>query len=122
MKPKHYIFSDSHQLVLEKIKKNINYNISNVNDVSVECLDWCQLDDINDSIKNNLNFLCIDYIVATDIIFDPRIIKPLIDCLTIIFNYNKNSDKLSFIISSTIRNDSTYNTFLTELSNICLIV
>jgi len=57
--------------------------------------------------------LKIDVLLASDIIFDPDIIPSLVETIKFLTNLNNN---MNIIISSTIRNESTYNCFLQNLS------
>ena len=64
---KHFVFTDSHNLVLEKINKNLNYNKIEPNRTSVLQLDWTI--DLNEQLNNLENIHSIvsnlDFILAT---------------------------------------------------------
>ena len=119
LKPKQYIFTDSHNEVLNQLKKNISYNcnesgVSDVYDkhksVIIQKLDWCNLSEC-DLFSEHFK---IDVLLASDIIFDPEIIPSLVETISFLTNLNKN---MNIIISSTIRNQATYDFFLQNLSN-----
>ncbi len=113
LKPKQYIFTDSHNEVLNQLNKNISYNCNESNksnnSVIVKKLDWCNLMEC-DLFSEHLK---IDVLLASDIIFDPDIIPSLVETIKFLTNLNNN---MNIIISSTIRNESTYNCFLQNLS------
>lgn len=68
-------------------------------------LDWNEPEEEKD--------LTPDIIIGADIIFDPSILKPLINILNSF--YQKNNEVEIYILSA-IRNIDTFNGFLEELS------
>jgi len=116
-KPKKYLFTDSHQKVLNQLKSNILYNYDSskqeTNDlIEVERLDWTDLD--NCELFKESRSLDIDIILASDIIFDPDLMPDLVNTLKFIWEKNTNKN-LFLLISSTIRNTETYGTFMNHL-------
>ncbi len=113
--PRSYIFTDSHEKVLSQLKTNILYNYPDANEankISVVRLDWNELEDCELLSENNeTNF---DVILASDIIFDPDLMPSLANTLDCLWKRNSNKN-LVLYISSTIRNETTYNAFLTNL-------
>jgi len=113
--PRSYIFTDSHEKVLSQLKTNILYNYPDANEtnkISVVRLDWNELEDcelLSDNKETNF-----DAILASDIIFDPDLMPSLANALDSLWKRNSNKN-LVLYISSTIRNETTYKAFLTNL-------
>jgi hypothetical protein len=113
--PRSYIFTDSHEKVLSQLKTNILYNYPDANEtnkISVVRLDWNELEDcelLSDNKETNF-----DVILASDIIFDPDLMPSLANTLDSLWKRNSNKN-LVLYISSTIRNETTYKAFLTNL-------
>lgn len=141
--PQRYIFTDCHQLVLDQCKRNLDHNqmISNGSEkeVKVANLDWmfpqdCDLWNRDGSLEINLILASGRFLFSSlslflklidlnikkikDIIFDPDLMPHLIQTLTLIWQKaSKKTDDLKLIISSTIRNENTYDVFLQNLSS-----
>lgn len=115
-----FMFTDSHELVLKQIKSNCAYNQvdheteRNGSKASVHTLNWSEPDESD--LFENENLPRVDFILATDIIYDPDLIEPLVNSLDLIWNKNDRSQELKFLIASTIRNETTYAKFISTLS------
>ena len=133
LRPKQYVFTDSHSEVITQLKKNLGYNhfesLKECKDKKalVEQLDWCHLEDCSFLMNETISF---DVLLASgilisgykkiqliyfefcsqDIIFDPDIIPDLVKTLRYI-SITK-SECLIIYISSTIRNEATYQIFI----------
>ncbi len=63
---KHYIFTDSHQLVLQQLNKNLAYNeIDSEKKVSLCQLDWCCDLEEQEDLMNNKYLKDLDLILAS---------------------------------------------------------
>lgn len=103
-----YIFTDCHEHVLEKLQENVTLNLKG--SCKVLSLDWKEersAAEVAASLDTNL-----DYIFATDVIYDREIIGYFIQTLGVFFRCYPD---LKVFVTSTIRNGDTYKCFLQEL-------
>jgi hypothetical protein len=116
--------------VLSRLNQNIDYNgflgsdsnaeggnkVVNV-DVAVSSLDWEHVTDAE--LETKRRYLNVDLIIATDVIYDPIIIPPLVRVLRgFLVNENDQSTRFSLpvaLVSTTLRSPTTYSLFMAEL-------
>ncbi|CAD5123130.1 DgyrCDS11504 [Dimorphilus gyrociliatus] len=94
-----FTFTDCNEEVLDNIKENFKLNFSET-PCRANKLDWEALDKCDN--------LTTDIVLATDVVYDLRIIKPLINILNILLKFNENCQ---IFIASTIRNEDTSELF-----------
>ncbi|CAF3265184.1 unnamed protein product [Rotaria sp. Silwood2] len=114
-----YTFTDYSPMILNLLRQNILLNFSDDEfnkRIKIEELDWNQY-----SIDEN-NQDCFNFILATDVVYDPSVIESLVKVIKILLQMNK---QCSAYIANAIRNESTYNQFRQSLNesslNICSI-
>ncbi|KAJ8725763.1 hypothetical protein PYW08_003946 [Mythimna loreyi] len=122
---KSLMLTDCHDDVLKTISENILINFPHFKqekdkDISVfrgkdkflgvMQLDWNAIEDLHDSIVP-------DILIGADIVYDPSILKPLSNCIQTFCARNKH---LEVYIASVIRNEETFNGFLTTLDELNL--
>lgn len=81
-----YIFTDHNDNVLQRIILNLCSNDITLSDaVTVDKLDWFDVK-LSDIGKNN------DLILASDVIFDPQLVEPFVQLLSLMFDQYRNND------------------------------
>ncbi|KAF6040593.1 FAM86A [Bugula neritina] len=109
-----YLLSDHHSSVLHKLQRNIAENSNNLLCIpSVVDIDWEEVSQngFTNSLKEKIQ--CVDVVLAADVVYDVKIIQPLVQTLLLIIEIMKEEGKI--FVASTIRNEATYESFLKEL-------
>ncbi|XP_052757415.1 protein-lysine N-methyltransferase EEF2KMT isoform X2 [Galleria mellonella] len=122
-KPREMILSDCHDDVLKMISDNIEINFPNMTVKEVNncksfvnekhCLGTMNLDWNND---NNMENIALkkppDIIIGADIVYDPSLLLPLCN---VIQDFLQSNNNIEIYIASVIRNEATFETFLSIL-------
>ncbi|XP_064478570.1 protein-lysine N-methyltransferase EEF2KMT-like [Ornithodoros turicata] len=105
--PKSYTFTDVHEAVLDAVRKNVDINRLQENvPIQIEALDWEEVASC-DAWKPRTT---ADVILGSDLVYDVRIVPPLVATLKKLLTTSSVA-----YIASTIRNPKTYNIFLEHL-------
>jgi len=108
---KEYIFTDCHPLVLSNLRHNVDLSRpAAAVDCQIRQVDWHDQGHVN-------SLPPVDIVLGADIVFDTRVIP---DLVLVIKSLIKRKNGVA-VISSTIRNDTTYNFFLDELTRQSLV-
>ncbi|KAG2455769.1 CP062 protein, partial [Polypterus senegalus] len=121
-RPHKYIFSDCHPNVLRQLQKNLSLNnlaiqefassaASNTSEVQimVKNLDW------EVASQEHFKDLCVDVVIASDVVYDPEIVRCLVKLLSQLLTCAEKDKIPNMYIASTIRNHETYAYFRKEL-------
>uniref|UniRef100_A0A667X9B9 Eukaryotic elongation factor 2 lysine methyltransferase n=1 Tax=Myripristis murdjan TaxID=586833 RepID=A0A667X9B9_9TELE len=112
--PSRYVFSDCHPSVLQKLRYNIWLNKLADQDcprVCVEQLDW-------DTVtEQQLTEIGANTVIAADVVYDPDIIGCLVKLLSRLLSCSSPPGPPDILISSTLRNLGTYNSFKHQLES-----
>ncbi|CAJ0573559.1 unnamed protein product, partial [Mesorhabditis spiculigera] len=99
------LLTDYHNDVLERLEANVQRN--RLKNAQTRSLDWEDKDD-----RSFLQSYAPDVIIASDVLYDPSLFKPLCETLVACF---QASPSAFAIIASTIRVPETIQEFVTEL-------
>ncbi|EDV27743.1 Protein-lysine N-methyltransferase EEF2KMT [Trichoplax sp. H2] len=135
-KPRRYTLSDCHCMVLQRLEKNLTINLKDLDNYNLD-IKYSSDDIIQNGIhktakstveliglncetasEHDLSKLQSDIILASDLIFDMRLISSLVrtlQCLLRNTDTNKSETKPVAYICSTVRSENTYNFFMSEL-------
>ncbi|XP_051790080.1 protein-lysine N-methyltransferase EEF2KMT isoform X2 [Erpetoichthys calabaricus] len=121
-RPHKYIFSDCHPNVLRQLQRNLSLNnlaiqefastgASNTSGVQimVKNLDW------EVASQEHFKDLCVDVVIASDVVYDPEIVPCLVKLLSQFLICAEKDKVPNMYIASTIRNHETYASFRREL-------
>jgi len=105
---KWFTFTDVHDSVLTYIQRNVEIN----DKLETSCCDVRYLSWDEPSSWGNSSY---DIILGADIVFDVAIVPCLVDTLSFFLSDDKGEHSPVAYISSTVRNEHTYSSFLEEL-------
>lgn len=127
-RPKKVFLSDCHDLVIENLIDNVSLNLKELEyeekcksllvyhgirlttkdvDFAILKLPWESIDENKQELENLIK---PDLLLASDIIYDEEIFDALFECLAKMFAIS--SPRLTFYLSQTVRNQTTYQKFL----------
>lgn len=105
--PKKIILTDGSYPVINNLKLNVDINFENRQNIETKLLCWENIAAVN--------FESVDYIIASDVVYDISIFKDLTNTILAIFQSSGN--ECTLFLASTIRNESTYGNFKAYLQN-----
>ncbi|KAK9898102.1 hypothetical protein P389DRAFT_170241 [Cystobasidium minutum MCA 4210] len=103
------IATDFHDAVLDRLVENVRHNNvpSKSNTVKTAKLDWSRPQDLQLEFE-------LDLIIASDVVYDPDLAPLLAGCLAYLMRTHASSRAL---LSQTIRNESTWQIFLSACAS-----
>ncbi|KAM3963095.1 protein-lysine N-methyltransferase EEF2KMT [Aphomia sociella] len=125
--PREFIMTDCHNDVLKTICENIKINFSKMemmenNEYTSFINEKCALGtmylDWNDMKNISLRYKSPDIIIGADIVYDPSILIPL---CRVIQTFAQRNKKIEVYIASVIRNETTFQQFLSTLESTGLV-
>ncbi|XP_028310289.1 protein-lysine N-methyltransferase EEF2KMT-like isoform X1 [Gouania willdenowi] len=111
--PSTFVFSDCHDSVLDKLRRNVELNGLTEPAVRVQPLDWTTV------TEAQLKEAEPDVVIAADVVYDPDVVVVLVNLLSKILKCS--SKKPDVFVCSTVRNQETYDNFKQQLetSGLC---
>jgi hypothetical protein len=114
LKPLRFIVTDFQEIVCDNLQFNLDLNVKGREEVhQVALLDWF---DDNSVLLRDLNS---DIMVASDVIYSPDLIEPL---LNVMINFLSLGEKKEVYIVNAVRNEDTFKEFLKSAQSMDLLL
>jgi len=107
--PEIICLTDGNEMVFNELIKtrNMNYDESSVENLDIQLLDWCKIDE-----SPLVDTFIPDVIIAADIIYDNTLFEPLSRTIEAFF---EKSNNCTLYMACTVRNEDTINEFVSTL-------